>query len=91
MSGECPCGLPIGEPVGRHWQPDLDPEPRGVAVVVRHGEKAELRRAERVDGGWAERGHMVAYYQDITPPMPWAETGTCWAGTPHPVVAVTLD
>jgi len=89
MSHDCLCGLPIGEPPAgtRHWHPERDPEPRGVAAVVRYGEKAELRRAVRVGGGWAERGHMVNFSIDRTPPMTWAECGTCWAGTRHSVVA----
>jgi len=88
VSAECGCGLPLEPPAGtRHWHPDLDAEPRGVAVVVRFGEDAQFRRAVRVDGGWAEHGYLVNYYADRTPPMTWAECGTCWAGTRHPVVA----
>ena len=66
---------------------DDDPGP-SVSVVVRYGEDPVLRRAVRVDGGWAEHGAMVNFYQDITPPMPWRRVGTCWADTSHPVVAV---
>jgi len=86
---DCACGLPIAEPPAgtRHWHPDLDAEPRGVAVVVRFGEEAALRRAVGVDGGWAEHGYLVNYYADRTPPMQWREVGECWAGTRHPVVA----
>lgn len=91
MSHECACGLPVGEPPPgtRHWYPDLDAPPRGVNVVVRFGEKAELRRAMRVEGGWAEHGYLVNYYGDRTPPMQWREVGECWAGTRHAVVAAT--
>ena len=48
-----------------------------------------IRRAIRnSDGsGWIERGAMVDYYLDRTPPMSWERTGRCFAGTPHPVVA----
>lgn len=86
---ECGCGLPLEPPNGiRHWHPDLDPEPRGVAAVVRYGQPAELRRAVRVDAGWAEVGALVNFYSDRTPPLKWAEVGECWLGTRHPVVAV---
>jgi hypothetical protein len=68
----------------------LAPDARGplswVRVVVRYGEAPELRRAERVKNGWTEHGAKVNFYRDRTPPMPWAEVGTCWAGTHHPVV-----
>jgi len=54
-----------------------------MVTVVRFGEEDELRRAERVDGGWVERGHLVNFYVGRTPSMDWRETGTCWAGTRH--------
>lgn len=91
-SDACACGLSTEPPVGaKWWRPDLDTDPGpSVRAVVRCGEEPELRRAiRRQDGtGWAEYGAMVNYYHDITPPMNWARVGTCWAGTPHPVVAV---
>lgn len=88
MSRDCACGLPLEPPAGRrHWHPDLDPEPRGVATVVRYGQPQELRQAVRVEQDkWIETGAMVGYYADRTPPLHWAEVGTCWAGTRHPVV-----
>jgi hypothetical protein len=91
VTGECGCGLPLEPPAGvRHWHPDVDPAPAGVDAVARFGQPGELRRAERVDGGWAELGALVNYYSDRTPPMPWREVGNCWCGTRHPVVAVAV-
>ena len=41
----------------------------------------------RAGSGWVEEGAMVNFYKAITPPMPWARVGTCWADVSHPVVA----
>jgi len=63
----------------------------GVSVVVRYGEDPRLRHAVRVaEDEWTERGCMVNYYADRTPPMPWNEVGECWSGTRHPVVAAEI-
>lgn len=91
---ECNCFLPTEPPVGvKWWRPDLgDDEPGpGVRAVARHGEDPNQRRAVRRDDGtsWDERGSMVDFYVDLTPPLPWARAGRCWADTPHPVVAAT--
>jgi hypothetical protein len=97
----CECGLAFEPPLGaKWWRPDLDIDPgRPVQAVSRAGEGPELRRAirrrccpSRTDGsGWCEHGAMVNFHHDITPPMPWARVGTCWAEKPHPVVAVRQD
>jgi hypothetical protein len=91
----CRCGLPTRPPEdGTWWRPDLDADP-GVRVhaVVRYGDKPELRRVERLENnaGWSERGAMVDFYSDRTPPMFWSGVGHCWANTPHPVVPVRED
>lgn len=89
--GECACGLPLEPPAGvKHWHPTLDSPPRAVTAVARYGQDPNLRRAVRTPGSnhWAEEGHLVNFYQDKTPPLSWDETGTCWAGTKHPVVPV---
>ena len=88
----CRCGLPTQPPEGGSWwRPDLDadPGPR-VRAVVRYGDKPELRRVVRLENnsGWAERGAMVDFYSDRTPPIFWTGVGRCWANTAHPVVAV---
>jgi hypothetical protein len=88
---KCECFLPTDPPSGAEWwQPlvDDDPGPK-VRAVVQVGEDPKLRRAARLaDGsGWVEKGAMVNFYEDITPPMPWERTGTCWANVSHPVVA----
>jgi hypothetical protein len=87
----CVCFLPLVPPAtGEWWQPIEDDEPdRKVRAVIRYGEDPSLRRAiRRSDGaGWAEHGHLVNYYHDLTPPMPWERTGMCWAEVSHPVVA----
>jgi hypothetical protein len=73
------------------WMVAQDPDPGvSVGVVVRLGDEPALRRWERlVDGsGWAQYGHMVDYYTDITPPSLWSCLGECFAGTQHPVIAV---
>jgi hypothetical protein len=87
----CRCGLDTEPPiVGTWWRPDLDDDPgRSVNAVIRVGDDPTMRHALRVPGGWAERGLLVDYYIDITPPMHWSRVGRCWAGTPHPVVSVT--
>lgn len=91
-SRKCDCHLPTDLPEGIDWwQPILDDEPGAhVKAVVRIGEDPDLRRAVRLENGsgWAEEGAMVNYYKEISPPMPWARVGTCWANSPHPVVAV---
>jgi hypothetical protein len=87
---ECRCGLALEPPADvKHWYPRREASPSWVTVVVRYGEAPELRRAERVENGWTEHGPKVNFYSDRTPPMPWAEVGTCWVGTHHPVVDVT--
>lgn len=86
---KCDCGLDPDPPRGPGWwQPTVDDEPgHHVRAVVRLGEEPEMRRAVRLPGGgWIELGHMVNFYIDITPPMSWERTGTCWKGTSHPVV-----
>ena len=88
----CRCFLPVRPPQEPHlkwWRPDVDHDPGPhVQVIARYGEDPNLRRAVRLpDGrGWAEEGHMVNFYADITPPMPWERVGRCWDDTPHPVV-----
>ena len=92
MSAECACGLPLEPPAGtKHWHPTRDIPPATVMTVARFGQDPELRRAIRVGGSvyWTEHGYMVNYYADRTPPIRWIEVGTCWAGTRHPVVAVS--
>jgi hypothetical protein len=61
--------------------------------MVRFGDNPALRRlARRHDGtGWSEDGAMVAFYGDITPPLPWADIGRCWADAPHAVIAVRQE
>jgi hypothetical protein len=88
---KCDCFLPTDPPSDgtEWWQPTIDDDPGPhVKAVVQVGEDPTLRRAVRVDGGWAEYGALVNYYVDITPPMPWSRVGTCWAGVSHPVVAL---
>jgi hypothetical protein len=87
---ECRCGLSLEPPADvKHWHPTREAPPSWVRVVVRYGEAPELRSAERVKNGWTEHGAKVNFYRDRTPPMRWAEVGTCWVGTHHPVVEVT--
>jgi hypothetical protein len=64
--------------------------PATVTVVARYGQDPELRRAVRVGSStyWTEAGYLVNYYSDRTPPIPWGDVGTCWAGVKHPVVPV---
>lgn len=92
---ECRCFLPLKPPESGDWcRPDIDEDPGRpwVNVVVRYDEDPSFRRAVRLrDGsGWVEKGAGVAFYEDITPPMPWKRVGTCWAEIPHPVVPVHL-
>lgn len=91
MADRCECFLPLAPPAtGEWWQPSLDDEPGPrVRAVVRYRETPDLRRAVRLpDGaGWAEHGHLVNFYNEITPPMPWKRSGMCWAAVSHPVVA----
>lgn len=85
---DCRCFLPVDPPDGvKWWRPDLgdDPGPR-VCMVARFQEDPNHRRAVRVEGGWAEEGPIVNFYQDRTPPMSWSRVGVCWDDTPHPVV-----
>jgi hypothetical protein len=75
----CRCGLDTEPPIMvTWWRPDLDDDP---------GEDPEIRRAVRVPGGWEERGLLVDFYNDLTPPLPWSRVGRCWANNPHPVTA----
>jgi hypothetical protein len=89
---KCECFLPTDPPDdgSEWWQPivDDDPGPK-VKAVVQVGEDPKYRCAvRRKDGsGWCEHGATVNYYHDITPPMPWARVGRCWADVSHPVVA----
>jgi hypothetical protein len=86
---ECRCYLPTKPPErGEWWRPDLDDEPGPrIQAVARYGENPLMRRAIRTPGGWIEKGATVAFYENRTPPILWSKTGTCWANTPHPVVA----
>lgn len=85
----CQCFLMTKPPADMEWwRPDVDPDPGpSVRAVVLRGEDPKLRRAIRTEHGWIERGALVSFYEDRTPPMPWERTGMCWADTPHPVVA----
>jgi len=70
VSHECACACRSrATPWHPALYPDLDAPPRGVNVVVRFGEKAELRRAMRVEGGWPSTAYLVNYYGDRTPPI----------------------
>jgi len=86
--------LPLDPPAEvKHWHPTREAAPDYVTTVVRYGQGPEIRRAERIPGStaWIERGAMVNFYADRTPPMRWSEVGVCWAWTPHPVVEVTYE
>jgi hypothetical protein len=69
---------------------DADPGP-AVRLVVRVGDEPHLRRWERVGttSTFKQVGSMVEFYQDITPPTAWSALGRCFAGTEHPVIAVS--
>jgi hypothetical protein len=56
--------------------------------LVRLGDEPGLRRWVRIGDTsmWEQRGSMVNYYVDITPPFPWEKIGECAWGTQHPVV-----
>jgi hypothetical protein len=50
-----------------------------------------MRRWERVGttSTFKQLGSMVEFYHDITPPTPWPDLGRCFAGTEHPIIAVS--
>lgn len=86
----CACEARTDTPAGmKWWHPEREPDPGlHVVAVVRFGDDPAMRRWERVPGGWSQRGHMVDYYIDRTPPTAWEDTGRCWAGRLHTVVPV---
>jgi hypothetical protein len=68
----CCSATSISEMASQKRPATLDAEPGlHVRAVVRYGEAPELRRAIRVEGGWAEEGPLVDFYGELTPPMPW--------------------
>ncbi len=85
----CRCHRPLSAPEGRHWWPRRDAEPdSSVTTVAVHGEDPWFLHRVRVDGGWHTRG-AGSCYAESSPPKPWNQIGTCWAGAEHPVVDVT--
>lgn len=85
----CRCHRPLAAPDHQHWWPHQDPEPPDrVSVVAVYGEDPGFLRRVRVRGGWRTMG-AGACYADSSPPRPWSELGSCWAGGTHPVVDVT--
>jgi len=86
----CRCHLSFQPPEDvESWRPERDADPgptiRAVALV---GQDPTLCRAVRVPIGWSERGDLVNFYLERTPPLPWWRVGECWAGEFHPVVSV---
>jgi hypothetical protein len=97
MVGWCRCGLPTDPPEEIvWWRADRDDEPGPpVCVVSCYGQDPQQRRAVRRrslrgDAGWSEYGALVTCDPVLTPPLGWDGVGRCWAGTYHPIVAVTL-
>lgn len=90
MADRCECGLPLDPPQNRdYWWPSVDAPDADINVIIRYGESSpEFRRAVRESYGWRERG--IAVDGTGTPgTIPWERVGHCWAGTEHPVIAVT--
>jgi hypothetical protein len=74
------------------WMPTEDAEPGSdVVSVVRVGDDPHMRRWVRLpnEAGWAQRGSIVDFYADRTPPAPWSRLGRCFAGTEHPIIVVS--
>jgi hypothetical protein len=94
---ECWCDIPnrswpdAGTRGQLWWMPTEDAEPGpDVVSLVRVGDEPHQRRWERLpDGGWAQCGSLVGSYSDCSPPAPWSVLGRCFAGTEHPVIAVS--
>lgn len=86
----CACGALVEAPDGvKWWHPEREPDPGPqVVAVVRHGDPPEMCRWERIAGGWSQRGVLVDFYIDRTPPVSWEKVGRCWSGRYHAVVAV---
>jgi hypothetical protein len=73
------------------WIPTEDTEPGpDVVSLARVGDEPQRRRWERLpDGGWAQCGSMLGSCSDRSPAAPWPALGRCFAGTEHPVIAVS--
>ncbi len=86
VDDRCRCNRAVDPPSGQHWQPHRDPEPGpNVRVVVLCGDEPGFLRMVRVPGGWHRQGAATSY-SDRTPPVPWSDTGQCWAGVQHSVL-----
>jgi hypothetical protein len=91
ISERCLCGALTGRLVGLFcYEPATDPEPGfSVTALVRYGDVASLRRWERTDTGlWAQHGTITGLDRPPTPPLPWPEIATCWAGTTHVLLGI---
>ncbi len=95
---ECWCDIPnrtwphAGTRGLTWWIPTEDTEPgAGVVALVRVGDDPHQRRWERLPdkAGWAQVGSMFGSYSDRSPAAPWPVLGRCFAGTEHPVIAVS--
>lgn len=88
----CRCHLPLDpplQPAVRCWWPRREAEPGShVRVVAMCGVDPRFLRRVREPGGWRSRGHG-ANHPDCTPPVPWSDVGSCWAGAEHAVVDAT--
>lgn len=91
ISQRCPCGALTGRLLGSLcYEPSTDPEPgASVTALVRYGDVASLRRWERTNTGlWAQHETMIGLCHPVTPPLPWSQIATCWAGTTHVLLGI---